>query len=348
MNIRYLSSPAFVNIYLTNACNLKCTHCIDSAGCLSSDERNLEMTDEEIYSIIDFYINKGVYSFSFSGGEPLLHPSVFEFYKYIRKRSESIDTILITNGTLITSEVIKKIEDAGISYVRVSLESHKAEVHDKIRGKNNFSLLMDKISMLNKSNIPRVGVATTVSKLNFEDIDDTFEYIYNKLNIRNITLAPLMPAGRGKNMEQDVLEPLDFKKLHLKKLEWTEKYKDVNVTMDSPLEALLNHELGIETEFCAPCSIGTCFLGFKANGDIYACPMRDEVIIGNIRTDDLDDVWENSKFLNRIRDLSLLSSKCQKCEVVDECAGGCRAYTHIKTGDVLEADPFCWRKGVNS
>jgi radical SAM protein with 4Fe4S-binding SPASM domain len=70
--------------------------------------------------------------------------------------------------------------------------------------------------------------------------------------------------------------------------------------------------------------------------------MRDEVIIGNLRKDNLDDLWNHSPLLNQIRNLKLLKGKCKSCKLLNYCGGGCRAYTHIVHNDFCEPDPFCW------
>lgn len=342
-NIRYLPSPIFVNIYLTNECNLRCKHCIDSSGILTEEEKSRELSNEEIYGLIDYYIDKGVSNFSFSGGEPLIHRNVFNFIKYIRERStkKEIKITLLTNATLVDESVAKKLYDLGVNYVRTSIESCNPETHDWIRGKENFEKVIFGLKHLLKANIPEVGVTITVNKKNLNEIESTIEFLYN-LGLRYITMAPLMPLGRGQNLKDLLLDIEDFKKLLEKKIAFEKQYPNVFFTLDSPLLVILVKDNPELLEKHGPCVIGTCFIGFKANGDIYACPIRDEVIIGNIRNDNLEDIWNNSPFLNQIRNLDLLEGKCKECEFKSYCGGGCRAHSHIKYNDVTYPDPYCW------
>src|SRR5690606_33219674 len=64
------------------------------------------------------------------------------------------------------------------------------------------------------------------------------------------------------------------------------------------------------------------------------------VSAGNVRTDDLVDVYRNSRLFRALRDRSRLKGKCGVCEFKQVC-GGSRARAYAMTGDVLEADPLC-------
>ena len=343
MRLNYLPDPKFINIYLTNECNLNCIHCIDNASVLTREEKSKEMTKEEIIRIIDYYIDRGVTNISFSGGEPMLHPNLIDLVKYVKSRDKfnDIEITLITNATLIDYENAKELKEAGVFYIRTSLESHLRERHDWIRGKGNFDRVINSIKILLEVGFQKVGVATTVRKDNINEIDLLIEFVRG-LGVKNITLAPLMPQGRAVTLENVFLDNQEFEYLVDTQFRLEQMHSDINLTIDSPLRVISAMKRNKDISTYAPCVIGTAFLGFKANGDIYACPMRDEVVIGSVRTDDLSDIWTNSELLNRIRNLDMISDKCHKCGLLLNCGAGCRARTHIYTGDVIESDPYCY------
>ncbi len=64
-------------IYTTLACNLRCRHCIVSAG----KELKGELTTEEIKKLVDDAIALGVKRFYITGGEPFIKDSIFELIK---------------------------------------------------------------------------------------------------------------------------------------------------------------------------------------------------------------------------------------------------------------------------
>ncbi len=67
-----------------------------------------------------------------SGGEPLYRSDIFQLAKYATDKG--LRVALATNGTLVTKEVARKIVDAGVKRVSISLDGADAETHDSFRG----------------------------------------------------------------------------------------------------------------------------------------------------------------------------------------------------------------------
>lgn len=56
---------------------------------------------------------------------------------------------------------------------------------------------------------------------------------------------------------------------------------------------------------------------------------------GNVLTDNIIDLWENSEELKEFRSKEYLNDTCKKCDILDKCGGGCA----ISCGTVkLETD----------
>ena len=64
------------------------------------------------------------------------------------------------------------------------------------------------------------------------------------------------------------------------------------------------------------------------------------LVAGNVRTDDLVEVYREAPLFTRLRDRSQLKGKCGVCEYVSVC-GGSRARAYGVTGDYLESEPCC-------
>jgi radical SAM protein with 4Fe4S-binding SPASM domain len=73
-------------------------------------------------------------------------------------------------------------------------------------------------------------------------------------------------------------------------------------------------------------------------------------LIGNIRKQDILDIWKNSENFKAIRDLSNTTTDqipyCKNCDYNPYCNAGCRADAYVVHGDLKAPDPFCpyWRK----
>ncbi len=82
-------------------------------------------------------------------------------------------------------------------------------------------------------------------------------------------------------------------------------------------------------------------LAVLADGTIYAC-RRFNRPIGNIKNEDLYEVFKFSETLNQLRDIKMFE-KCRDCEINQYCRG-CPAVAHGSSGSFLGADPQCWKK----
>jgi radical SAM protein with 4Fe4S-binding SPASM domain len=74
-------------------------------------------------------------------------------------------------------------------------------------------------------------------------------------------------------------------------------------------------------------------------GDIFPAGFL-PLACGNIRRDNLADVYRNSPTFRALHDPSLFRGKCGVCEYRTLC-GGSRARAFAYTGDPLASDPFC-------
>jgi radical SAM protein with 4Fe4S-binding SPASM domain len=84
---------------------------------------------------------------------------------------------------------------------------------------------------------------------------------------------------------------------------------------------------------------GDGFLFVSHTGDIFPSGFL-PVSAGNVRTDDLVEVYRDAPLFRQLRDRSLIKGKCSVCEYLPVC-GGSRARAYAVTGDPLEAEPFC-------
>ncbi|MDR1486406.1 MAG: radical SAM protein, partial [Deltaproteobacteria bacterium] len=112
---------------MTRACNLSCVHCY---ACATSGPAPDELTKPQSLRLIDSLTDYGAPVILFSGGEPLLHPHLFEYVAHTVKRGAR--AVLSTNGVLLTSDKAALLRDIGLSYVGISLDGLESR-HDRIR-----------------------------------------------------------------------------------------------------------------------------------------------------------------------------------------------------------------------
>lgn len=329
--------PSFVQMNITNKCNLKCKHCFNDSGC---EDKEI-LADKEIVRTLDYFLSRRITCITFGGGEPLLHKKIFEFINYTKSKNGRIT--LLSNGLLINKAIAEKLCKSGVSRIRISLDGSNKNINDFIRSEGSFDGAINALKNLINTSIEEVAVMTAVNKHNFNDLEEIIKLLIS-IGIKDIKFIPTMLGGRAKKEFKSFILEGNHVKLLLKiKEKLTKKYKKyIYISIDSPLEAIIDRNDLKKLETHGPCLIGQVFIGIKSNGDIFSCPMLDNIIIGNIKTDDISKIWSESKLLNEVRNLNLLKGKCKHCKIKKYCGGGCRAMSFLKYNDITMPDPSCW------
>jgi sulfatase maturation enzyme AslB (radical SAM superfamily) len=184
--------PLVVSWNVTRKCNLKCSHCYINAA--STDCKD-ELTAEEGKRLIDQICEVSHPLLILSGGEPLLRKDIYEIIQYGTQKGLYMG--LGSNGTLIDNAVAKKLKEAGIKTVSISLDSHIPENHDNFRGvKGSWEKAVNAIKALRENGV-LVQVNTTLTQQNYDEIDNIMS-LAEKLGVENFHLFFLVPTGRGK------------------------------------------------------------------------------------------------------------------------------------------------------
>ncbi len=107
--------PMMAHIIPIRRCNLACTYCNEY-----DDYSKPVPLDTMVRRIEDLgRLKTGV--ITISGGEPLLHPDLDDIIRAIRKNARLAG--LITNGYLLIPDRIKRLNDAGLDYLQISIDN---------------------------------------------------------------------------------------------------------------------------------------------------------------------------------------------------------------------------------
>ncbi len=196
-----LYAPFMVVWDFTKQCNLKCMHCYANASFLSApDELTLDQK-VEVFRQLD---EAGVAAISFSGGEPLMNRDFWVLAKMASRAGMYVS--VATNGTLIKDKVAKRLKETGVRYVEVSLDSVNPEVHDHFRGvPGAWERAVKGIRNAKRAGL-EVGIAMTVTKMNYKELPEMIE-LAKKLKVDRLIAFNFVPTGRGKEAEELDLSP---------------------------------------------------------------------------------------------------------------------------------------------
>jgi radical SAM protein with 4Fe4S-binding SPASM domain len=341
--------PLVVSWNVTAKCNLKCAHCyINAKDTKLPNELSTEGAKMLIHQIIE--VSRPL--LILSGGEPLLREDIYEIIRYGADRGLRMG--MGSNGILIDDEVSRRLKDAGMETVAISLDSSIPDRHDEFRGvKGCWDHAVNAIKALKKSRI-QVQVNCTVTPQNYDEIDNIMS-LAEDLSVENFHLFFLVPTGRGTGLKD--ITPRMYEDMISSTLAKTRKYKlDVKPSC-APQFMRVAKEQGVDmSRWVRGCMAGLYYCRIYPSGEVTPCPYM-PLTVGNVREKSFKDIWFNSEVFKSLRDFDKLKGKCGKCEYRDVC-GGCRARAYgVSTNfmdfcgalhepiesqsDYLAEDPWC-------
>ena len=112
------SRPMYAQVVVTDDCNLTCSYCNEYTPGAPI------IPLEELKGRIDRLDELGVQVYDFLGGEPLMHPQIADLIRHAKsKRGGSNLTTVITNAFLLTAAGIRELNEAGLDFMQVSVDS---------------------------------------------------------------------------------------------------------------------------------------------------------------------------------------------------------------------------------
>ncbi len=319
--------PLVLSWNVTRKCNLKCPHCYINADNKASIN---ELTTEEAKNLIDQICEVSKPLLVLSGGEPLLRQDIYELIRY--GASKGLKMGLGSNGSLIDDTAAKKLKEAGIETVSISLDSHIPEQHDEFRGvKGSWEKAVNAIKALRKKGV-LVQVNTTLTQQNYDQIDDIMS-LAEKLGVENFHLFFLVPTGRGVKIVD--ISPAKYEEMIKKTFAKVARHK-LNVRPScAPQFMRIAKEMGLNmSRWIRGCIAGLYYCRVYPNGDITPCPYL-PIKLGNIRETPFKEIWFNSEMFKTLRDFNALKGKCGTCEYRASC-GGCRARAYGLSSDFID------------
>lgn len=285
--------PYIIDLELTNTCNFKCLFC--PTGTRSIEREQGIMSDDTFYKIINEIKKYNAAIRFIRWGEPLIHPKLIEYIKYIKKVSNSIVHIN-TNGSLLDDEMIGDFINIPLDSIKFSFQGVDKKSYGEMRNVNFYDELLKKVEKLynerNNRDKPYIHVSTTITYETQEMVESFRKELEN--------YTDLVTVGRT------IMEYIDVDKI---KLSENEK---------NTLIKLKNQEsvVKIHPEICPEVYHK---LSINWDGTVTACcgDYDGKMIVGNIHDQSLKEIWASSKMdfyrkklaENKFGDFEL----CSKC-----------------------------------
>lgn len=268
-------------------CNQKCLHCYAAGQPLSDTP---ELTTAQWKEILSKLRAANVPQVTFTGGEPTLRADLVELVD----AAQWFVTRLNTNGRLLTPELCRRLYDASLDSVQVTLYSHDPAVHNALVGAEGFDDTVAGIRNAVAAGLS-VSVNTPLCSLN-EDYAATVRFVH-ELGVRYVTCSGLIPSGSAEGAES----------------------RATRLTEEQLTDALRRavtaaEELGMEMDFTSPGwlkeetlrsmgltlvpSCGACLsnMAIAPDGGVIPCQSwLSSQPLGNMLTDDWDKIWQSQR-----------------------------------------------------
>ena len=350
-------APFIVIWETTQACDLACLHCRASA--VPRRHPN-ELTTAEAEQLIETVRRFGRPLFVLTGGDPLKRPDTVALVRHAA--SAGLRVAMTPSGTpLMTPSVLAALRDAGLARLAVSLDGSTPGIHDRFRGVDGSwdwtVRMLEAARALGLS----TQVNTTISRHNVADLEPLIA-LMDRLAIALWSVFFVVPTGRARPADLTSPEEVESVFHRLYDLSKTAPF-DIKTTAAPHYRRVVMQRQREERRAAAPHESPTAMrpgVGFSLSdgvgrargvnegdgfvfvshtGEIYPSGFL-PVSAGNVRKDDLIDVYRTHELFRALRDRTRLKGKCGACEYRFVC-GGSRARAYAMTGDWLESDPSC-------
>lgn len=314
-------SPIRIYYELTLACNRCCRYCFNSSG----RPRKNELTPSEMLKSLDHLKESNVLDIRFSGGEPTSRSDWFQIMKYARELGFA--TSCNTNAAYSDRSVCEKFRKLDLDLVTVSIDGNK-EHYEFNRGVGTFNNTIANLKLMHSLGVT-LRINVLVNKYSMNDVEFMLDLASKYAN--EINFFTIIFIGRGAHLEStDAVTVEDHLRMSQKIRELKPKYPNLNilhfaeVSRKTSVNEETNQKFGLKI---GPPS-GTTTFNITSDGGYYCggyTPYIDpDSCLGNIKTDNLFDVWQKNPLLEKRRDegkkLILFCNKCKKY-INGECQG---------------------------
>jgi len=318
--------------FLSPNCNLDCIFCPHSKGEIRP------VSEENLFKIIDRLKGVSANYIVLTGGEPSLVRNLPELIGYIRKKLKVRYIILNSNGVNLSLKVLSALAKNQPALLKFSIHSSNPLLHNRITGVNGsfegLSKTIKNFNQLRKNDRSlRLESNTVVFDWNYkkigqlidwgcqQEIDSMqFSLVSKKKYLKKKNQFSLLGVNQLKELYFEIYPSLlkkavkarirvEFRPIFLKLvgLSQGDLLSRLNFSKDFSNE-ITNYSKGFYgKEFYRKyqCYVSQNGLTIDFNGRVYFCCQDHSMVLGNILTDDLEDVFYRKK--------EARSNKCLKC-----------------------------------
>ena len=319
--------PQVLHIDLTNLCNFNCIACWCRSPLLGEKsmpdwERKLTLPLELIKGIFnDLVAMKGLRQVKLvGGGEPFMHPHIFEIVKYIKEKDANIQIDINTNFSLVGDDEADRLLALGVDSLTISVWAGSPEVYASMHPNQTVETFrrikktLEYIFSRKKetgSLRPLIRIHDVIMNMNFRDINRMLDYGFD-VGADEIQFVPVDPV-KGKT--EALLLTDDERKELLGSLYAIKQHYDSGSFCYSlaggrsirlpDFDGFIHRVEKLNTSSGAydedrideiPCYVGWLFARIMTTGDVVPCCKGHRMVLGNVYKDSFRKIWNSKRY----------------------------------------------------
>lgn len=295
------------------ACNLKCTFCRVPGWRRARETRPMDL--DLFIKILDQFPN--LQQIKIQGmGEPFMNKNLVSMIEFASVKN--IETFVITNGTLLNSNLIQQVLDAGLSRLCFSLDGGTKETFEKIRVNSNFQKVIENIKI--SCDLKRQKNAETCIEIRslactidvFNEIPSMVRMV-GQLGVDKIVLTEKMLIWSDSFRDGRI----DDRPVYL------DEFSDYTRVIDEAYTEAKKYDVELsvgQTVYSSkkPCSWPWGAMYVTTEGKVTPCcviGVPEIWCMGDLQKESLEDIWNNSAYRELRKQISSnkIPKLCEPC-----------------------------------
>ncbi len=333
-------------------CNLACTYCFyRSKAALYPDSPRHRMSDEVLKEFIGQYMAMSgeQVSFAWQGGEPTLmgldfFRRVVDYQQKLGRSGQRVSNSLQTNGILLDDDWCQFLAEYKF-LVGISIDG-PSDIHDHFRiypsGKGSHEPVIAALHRLQAHPVEH-NCLTMVTPANIRRPEELYTYLTEELQLEYLQFIPLVEKDPATGKLADFsIDPHDWGDFLCGIFDlWSrEAQPQVYVRL---FDDLMTIHAGAQPPSCQWREQCGSYVVVEHNGDVYCCDffVEPQWKLGNLMETPLTQLMQSEKLAQFARRKAQLSEKCQECEWLWICRGGCPKHRLAYADDVSVPSYLC-------
>ena len=324
--------PLWLLAELTYACPLQCPYCSNPVDFARIKN---ELDTDAWIRVLREARTLGAAQLGFSGGEPLIRRDLEVLVEEGRRLGYY--TNLITSGVGMDADRVRRLGDAGLDHIQLSIQASNSELNDLIAGTGSFEHKIAMARAVKANGFPMV--------LNFVVHRDNIDYMGDMLDLAVQLEADCVELANAQYygwalVNRDRLLPTrnQITRAQAVAEDYQQRYSG-----GMKIYYVIPDYYENRPKACMD-GWGKVFLSIAPDGTALPCQAARSlpgIDYPNVRDKDVRWIWHESDAFNRFRGDAWMKEPCRGCPERSKDYGGCRCQAYLLTGDAANADPVC-------